>query len=320
MSSATSSAATQTNPGWGLDRIDQSALPLNGSFTTTSDGAGVNIYVIDGGLEVGHPDFGGRASIVYDAFDKTGLSGTPTDDHATAMAGIAAGATYGVARQAKILGVKTYNTPHAAPDPVEFMNAVKWVTEDAKKRGPSVAVISSNWVDYTISTGLEDAVNALANSGVFVAVSAGNIIDGDDAGSSNWNACANTPANAIGPLVVGASDQTDHVVRHSSFTTPSGETAVWSSAYGGCVDLFAPGQNVLTTGLGGVIGYRVAGTSHAAPYAAGAAALYKAKFGQAPSSTVKSWLVQHASPAIIDPPQFWLYGTTPNKLLNISGL
>ncbi|GAB0105216.1 hypothetical protein JMUB6875_41940 [Nocardia sp. JMUB6875] len=69
-----------------------------------------------------------------------------------------------------------------------------------------------------------------------------------------------------------------------------------------------------------MMGYRVAGTSFAAPYAAGAAAPYKAKLGRAPSATVKSWLVQHASPAIIDPPQFWLYGTTPNKLLNISGL
>lgn len=318
-SGGTATAQTQANPGWGLDRIDQATLPLNNSFSTTSDGTGVNVYVIDGGLDITHPDFGGRASIVWDKFDPTGLSGTPTDDHATVMASIAAGSVYGVAKNATILGVKTYNTADGVPVQSDLISAINWVKNDAPTRGPSVAVISTNYVDYGQTSALKNAVNALANSGVFVAVSAGNIIDGDDASSSNWNACFNTPASSIGAMVVGASDDTDHVVRHSTFNSPGGGTAVWSSAYGGCVDIFAPGQYVAAAMSGGGNALE-AGTSFAAPYVAGAAALYKAKFGQTASATVKSWLLQQASPAIIDPPQFFPYGTTPKKLLNVSGL
>ena len=51
---------------WGLDRIDQTALPLSGTYTWTSTAAGVHAYIIDTGIWTMHPDFGGRADEVYD--------------------------------------------------------------------------------------------------------------------------------------------------------------------------------------------------------------------------------------------------------------
>ena len=61
--------ATQTGATWGLDRIDQAALPLNDTYTYNYTGAGVKAYIIDTGIRISHNEFGGRASDGYDAVD-----------------------------------------------------------------------------------------------------------------------------------------------------------------------------------------------------------------------------------------------------------
>src|SRR3989475_11280680 len=69
---------------WGLDRIDQRALPLSGTYTYASTGAGVHVYLIDTGIWTSHPEFEGRADIVYDV---AGLNGLDCNGHGTAVAG-----------------------------------------------------------------------------------------------------------------------------------------------------------------------------------------------------------------------------------------
>src|SRR5215213_11433956 len=93
--------ATQSNPPWGLDRIDQRARPLNAIYTFNWTGSGVRAYVIDTGIRTTHTQFGGRASNVFDAF---GGSGADCNGHGTHVAGTIGGSTYGVAKSAMLRG------------------------------------------------------------------------------------------------------------------------------------------------------------------------------------------------------------------------
>src|SRR3989442_14521982 len=83
---------------WGLDRIDQTALPLSGTYTWTSTAAGVHAYIIDTGIWTMHPDFGGPADEVYDVASVLGINGQDCNGHGTHVAGTVGSATYGVAK------------------------------------------------------------------------------------------------------------------------------------------------------------------------------------------------------------------------------
>ncbi|WP_330178641.1 S8 family serine peptidase [Nocardia sp. NBC_01503] len=299
------------------------AQSLMGLGNVTSTGAGVTIYVIDGGMRVDLPEFGGRASIAYDYYDQVNKSGNYTyangvDDHATQVAVAAAGSTWGIAKQATIKAVKVSNCAGDCYDINAEIAGINWVKDN--HQGPSVAVITSNTTRLNDSSeALLNAVNALAAANVFVAVSAGNVDTAELAPTPTYNACFNPPANAAGPMVVAASDASDLDV-WSEITPPHPPTQqkIWTSAYGGCVDIFAPGQWIdtkFTTGADTI----QSGTSFSAPYVAAAGALYKQKFGDAASPTIKSWLIQHAAP-MNRLHASWIYGSDPNARLNLNGL
>lgn len=59
---------TQNSATWGIDRVDQAALPLSTTYTYSNTGSGVNVYIIDTGIRTTHNEFGGRAIQGYDAF------------------------------------------------------------------------------------------------------------------------------------------------------------------------------------------------------------------------------------------------------------
>ena len=274
---ATQSMDANGDP-WGLDRTDQQARPLSRTYTYTATGAGVHAYIIDTGIWTLHGDFGGRANNVYDAL---GATGEDCHGHGTHVAGTIGGATYGLAKSVSLHGVRVLSCGGLGLTS-QIIAGIDWVRQNAIK--PAVANMS---LGGGLSTALNDATTNLWNSGVFVAVAAGN---------DNVDACTASPASASGAFTAAASEKTDAKASYSNWGT--------------CVEAYAPGSAIVSDFLGGTT-MSLSGTSMASPHVAGVAVLYKATFGDQPSATVSNWILTNATSGVITGNP----GGTPNRLL-----
>ncbi|WP_200768031.1 S8 family peptidase [Vibrio nigripulchritudo] len=256
-----------TNRTYGLDRINQRSLPLDGYAGQTTTGKGVSIYVIDSGVDISHPEIAGRAYYGYDFVDRD-ANADDCDGHGTHVAGTAAGRTVGVAPSANIVSVRVLNCSGSGRGS-DSISAFEWVAKNAKK--PAVINFSVGWKNGRWAP-IENTINKVVNfHGIQASVSAGN---------SNANACKFSPAAASSPIRVGSSDRYDYRSNFSNF--------------GSCIDIFAPGSGIYSAQNGGGYIY-MSGTSMAAPHVAGAAALYLEKFPHASSEQVKNTLISFAS-------------------------
>ena len=272
--------ATQSNPPWGLDRIDQRNRPLSATYTYNFTGAGVRAYVIDTGIRTTHNEFGGRAAASFDAFGGTGQD---CNGHGTHVAGTIGGATYGVAKGSLPRAVRVLDCNGSGTNS-GVIAGVDWVRQNFI--APAVANMS---LGGGASSALDTAVNNLSNAGVAIAVAAGN---------SNANACNSSPARAANAITVGSTTTTD---ARSSF-----------SNFGTCLDLFAPGSSILSAWFSSnTATATLSGTSMASPHVAGVAALYKQANPSASAATVRNAIVNGATTNVVTNA-----GTgSPNRLL-----
>jgi len=242
---------TQAGATWGLDRIDQHALPLSTTYSYTNTGLGVTAYIIDTGIHVTHVDFGGRAVSGFDAVD-----GGAADDchgHGTHVSGTVGGAVYGVAKQVSLVAVRVLDCSGSGSN-AGVIAGVDWVTGDHAPGAPAVANMS---LGGSPSTALDDAVRNSIADGVSYAIAAGN---GNAFGLAK-NACKTSPARVAEAMTISAVDKTD-------------KRPVWANI-GSCVDWFAPGVDVTSDWLtSDTATNTISGTSMATPHTTGVAALY----------------------------------------------
>jgi len=264
---------TQSNATWGLDRIDQRALPLSGTYTYANTGSGVTAYIIDTGIEISHPDLAPRASVGYDAIGD-GQNGIDCNGHGTHVSGTTGGTTWGVAKAVTFVAVRVLDCSGSGTWS-GVIAGLDWVT--ANRAIPAVGNMS---LGGGANTSVDDAVKRTIASGVAMAVAAGN---GNQGGRAQ-DACKYSPARVPEAMTIGATDKTD--------TKTS-----WSN-YGPCVDWFAPGLGITSDWLNGGTN-TISGTSMATPHTTGVAALYLQSNPGASPATVRDALFNNSTKGIV---------------------
>lgn len=282
-----------------LDRIDQHDLPLDRTYRHFGTGRGVTVYVFDGGILDTHPELAGRVRRGFDAFPNEQRLCNP---HGTAVAGAVAGTTLGVAPEAEIVDVKMVECRKLRGTIDAIVRGTRWVIADHARHPGTRAVANWSFIADTNSSipALDSAVSDLRDAGIPVVVSAGNV---------ERNACRISPANAPGTIVVGASR-----VRRSDAAAVRGpqvgaasslmDERAPSTAYGSCVDLFAPGDSVLLPGMSPreePTAQLWTGTSMAAGYVSGAVALFLEAHPRATPDQIGEHLRSQASRNSVDP-------------------
>lgn len=275
--------AEEPKTPWGIDRTDAVAgKDLDGSYTAPRSASNTNIYVVDTGV-ADHPELEGRVASRH-SFNEEG-DPADCDGHGTHVAATAAGKNVGVAPDAKVHAVQVLDCWGSA-DTTHVLAGLDWIAGNAAPNSVANMSFGGNGM-----TEVDEAATRIVEAGVTIAAASGN--DGA-------SACNASPARADGVISVASSTRQDTLSGFSNF--------------GKCVDIIAPGDNILSADyMGGYV--ENSGTSMAAPHVAGAAALYLAAHPGATPDAVQSGLLDGAQNSQIGRARW-----TRNKLLNVNFL
>jgi subtilisin family serine protease len=172
-STAGNFARRATNPdvynvNWGLRRatLNTTEATAGATYAANRDGTGVDIVIMDDGVQSGHPEFGSRLKEI-DWYQAAGVAGTmPTGfydysiygegEHGTHVAGIAAGTTYGAAKGANIYSLRIFDNttsgpsksfdPYTAFDILRAWHAKKFAQGGSRR--PTIVNMSWGYVWY----------------------------------------------------------------------------------------------------------------------------------------------------------------------------
>ena len=299
--------------------ISSVAAQRSYTYSSGSTGAGVTVYVVDSGVQANHADFGGRVANgwsyradsaalssyrssrsqysinpangiapcanTYDfdnggatyqrQFDPAVFDGpssivandfgtTDNDGHGTHVAGIVAGTLAGVAKGATIVPVRVLDSCGAGTETM-IVNGLNWIVQ--RHTAGTKAVVNLSLGFESIVSSVDSLITQMINKGMLVVAAAGN---------SGTSSCGTTPAGTPGTFSIGAT-YAQNV--NGSFV----DKEVSFSNYGDCVDLFAPGTQIVSPWAhlqevnSSVVAspfVSISGTSMAAPHVSGVLARY----------------------------------------------
>lgn len=274
-------ATTQSNPDWGLDRIDHKNLPLDSAYSYSQTGSGTTAYIVDTGILSTHQQFSGRVLSGYTAIS----DGNGTSDchgHGTHVAGTVGGSTYGIAKNVSLVPIRILGCDGSGASS-NVIAGLDWILKNGKK--PAVVNMS---LGGEANASLDSAVENLFNNGYVMVVAAGN---------SNTDACSTSPARVSKAITVAATDSTDTRASYSN--------------YGSCVDIFAPGSQINSSWIGSNTATKVLnGTSMATPHVVGVVAEMLQSTPTTTPQTISTNLLNQASSNVVKNPS-----GSPNRLL-----
>lgn len=263
------------------------SVSLDYFYESDATAAGVNVYVLDSGITIEHPQFDGRAIRGPDFTDE-GLG--DYNGHGTHVAGLIGSTDFGVAKNVSLIDIKTLDR-YGAGTLTSIIAALDYVVRHAETSGvPSVVNLSLGALKNNI---LNKAINAAQKTGLVVVVAAGN---------SNRNACGISPASASRAITVGAIDD---------FTDALADFSNW----GRCVDIFSSGVRVSSLSFFDFEKPEIlSGTSMAAPIVSGLASNFLSM--GIPYDDIKDYIVALSAKNYIYKPSLFLKHRTPNRIAN----
>jgi subtilisin family serine protease len=276
--------ASQSPAPWGLDRVDQRSLPLDGSYSYDSTGSGTSAYIVDTGIRADHQDMAGRVSGGFTSINDGNGTGD-CNGHGTHVAGTVGGSTYGVAKDVRLIPVRVLGCNGSGT----WSGVISGLDFIAGQHVPGTPAVANMSLGGGASSSVDLAVRNVVSRGVSVVVAAGN---------SSTDACTSSPAREPAAITVAATDSIDQQAYFSNF--------------GSCVDIYAPGVGIPSAWhTSRTATASLSGTSMAAPHVAGAAARVLQLDPAASPSTTWATLSGAATRGVIS----GLGSGSPNALL-----